>query len=222
MCAQFRPMSWLRIFANRLTYANVVATLALFIALGGASYASLALPRASVGQAQLRAGAVTPAALSFPVGAHIFKQGVPVVIRRGRCDGGEPVPPGQPLPPCRTRQVEGAALGSFILNKSGDVLVSGVVDVRNEATSNTSATVRLGVLAEPETQHGRRLDEESVLVDGEQEEQVPLQALLTLPAGRHTIGLGSYVQYHGGTAGSGEVTIAQASLIATALPAWTR
>jgi hypothetical protein len=44
---------------DRCTYANVVATLALFIALGGASYAAVALPRNSVGSAQLRKDAVT-------------------------------------------------------------------------------------------------------------------------------------------------------------------
>jgi hypothetical protein len=41
-----------------LTYANVVATLALFIALGGASYAALKIPKNSVGPAQLKANAV--------------------------------------------------------------------------------------------------------------------------------------------------------------------
>lgn len=45
----------------RLTYANVTATLALFIALGGTSYAVVQLPRNSVGPAQLRSNAVTSA-----------------------------------------------------------------------------------------------------------------------------------------------------------------
>ncbi len=43
---------------DRLTYANVTATLALFIALGGSSYAALKLPRNSVGSQQIRTGAV--------------------------------------------------------------------------------------------------------------------------------------------------------------------
>jgi len=43
---------------NRLSYANVTATLALFIALGGTSYAALALPRNSVGSKQIRTNAV--------------------------------------------------------------------------------------------------------------------------------------------------------------------
>lgn len=42
----------------RLTYANVVASLALFIALGGASYAATTLPKNSVGTAQIQAEAV--------------------------------------------------------------------------------------------------------------------------------------------------------------------
>ena len=42
----------------RLTYANVVATLALFAALGGVSYAASTLPKGSVGSEQIQAGAV--------------------------------------------------------------------------------------------------------------------------------------------------------------------
>src|SRR4051794_31197651 len=42
----------------RLAYANITATLALFIALGGTSYAALTLPRNSVGSAQIRKNAV--------------------------------------------------------------------------------------------------------------------------------------------------------------------
>src|SRR5207249_3628614 len=43
----------------RVTYANVTATLALFIALGGGSYAAVTLPSNSVGTKQLRKNAVT-------------------------------------------------------------------------------------------------------------------------------------------------------------------
>ena len=45
----------------RLTYSNVVATLALFIALGGGAYAATTLPRNSVGTKQLMKNAVTGA-----------------------------------------------------------------------------------------------------------------------------------------------------------------
>jgi hypothetical protein len=46
---------------RRITYANVVATLALFVALGGAAAAAGMLPRNSVGPNQLKRGAVTSA-----------------------------------------------------------------------------------------------------------------------------------------------------------------
>ncbi len=48
----------IRRLKDRLTYANVMATIAVFVALGGTSYAALTLPRNSVGSAQLRTGAV--------------------------------------------------------------------------------------------------------------------------------------------------------------------
>jgi hypothetical protein len=48
---------------KRITYSNLVATLALFIALGGVAVAATQLPRRSVGASQLKRGAVTTAAL---------------------------------------------------------------------------------------------------------------------------------------------------------------
>lgn len=47
----------------RPSYANVTATLALFIALGGSAYAAHQLPTRSVGEPQLRPGAVTSSKL---------------------------------------------------------------------------------------------------------------------------------------------------------------
>ncbi|MGI8414066.1 MAG: hypothetical protein ACR2QA_16555 [Solirubrobacteraceae bacterium] len=49
---------------GRPSPALVVASLALAVALGGTSYAALALPPASVGTSQLRGGAVTTAKLA--------------------------------------------------------------------------------------------------------------------------------------------------------------
>ncbi len=43
---------------SKLTFANVTSALALFVALGGTSYAAITLPRNSVGTKQLRSGAV--------------------------------------------------------------------------------------------------------------------------------------------------------------------
>jgi hypothetical protein len=46
---------------GKLSYANVIATLALFVALGGSSYAAVQLSRGSVKTKHLAAGAVTGA-----------------------------------------------------------------------------------------------------------------------------------------------------------------
>jgi hypothetical protein len=48
-----------RIVRGRLSYANVMSTVAVFIALGGVSYAAVTLPRNSVGTTQLKKNAVT-------------------------------------------------------------------------------------------------------------------------------------------------------------------
>src|SRR4051794_2655470 len=49
----------LRRVRSGLSYANVVATMALFVALGGGAYAAVTLPKNSVGRRQLKKGAVT-------------------------------------------------------------------------------------------------------------------------------------------------------------------
>jgi hypothetical protein len=46
---------------SRLTYANIVGSVALFVALGGGAYAATKLPAGSVGAKQIRANAVTSA-----------------------------------------------------------------------------------------------------------------------------------------------------------------
>lgn len=43
----------------RLSYANAMATVAVFIALGGSAYAALRVPPNSVGSRQIKAGAIT-------------------------------------------------------------------------------------------------------------------------------------------------------------------
>ncbi len=48
-------------FRAKLTYANVIATIALFVALGGVSFAATQLPRNSVGTKQLKNEAVSTA-----------------------------------------------------------------------------------------------------------------------------------------------------------------
>ncbi len=56
---------------------NAVAYVALFVALGGTSYAAVKLPANSVGSAQLKKGAVTESKLSKSVLAKLNKAGTP-------------------------------------------------------------------------------------------------------------------------------------------------
>jgi hypothetical protein len=86
----------------RPTYANVVATLALFISLGGVSYAALTLPANSVGSRQLRGGAVVAGKLGFPFGIasdRTFNKGVGTGAPscRGPIPCAIPPPPAMPL-----------------------------------------------------------------------------------------------------------------------------
>lgn len=50
--------TWLTRARRRLSFANVTSAIALFVALGGTSYAAITLPRNSVGTSQLRTHAV--------------------------------------------------------------------------------------------------------------------------------------------------------------------
>ena len=52
------PDSRLTRFRKRLSFANVTSSLALFIALGGTSYAAITLPPNSVGRTQIRSSGV--------------------------------------------------------------------------------------------------------------------------------------------------------------------
>lgn len=49
----------MRALRSRLTYANVISTLCLFMLLGGGAYAATQLPKNSVGAKQIKDGAIT-------------------------------------------------------------------------------------------------------------------------------------------------------------------
>ena len=51
----------LRGVRSHLTYANVMATVALFLALGGVGYAAVKLPKNSVGSGQIKNSSITGA-----------------------------------------------------------------------------------------------------------------------------------------------------------------
>jgi hypothetical protein len=54
-----RPFDMTRKLKGKLTYANLMASIAVFIALGGSAYAALRVPPNSVGTRQLKAASVT-------------------------------------------------------------------------------------------------------------------------------------------------------------------
>lgn len=82
-------MGWLR---SRLSFANVTAVIALFVALGGASYAATQLPKNSVGARQLKKNSVN----SSKVRDGSLEAGD---FKAGSLPAGERGPPGQPGPP---------------------------------------------------------------------------------------------------------------------------
>jgi hypothetical protein len=49
-------MQWIR---SHLSFANLVSLIALFVALGGTTYAAVTLPKNSVGARQIKKNAVT-------------------------------------------------------------------------------------------------------------------------------------------------------------------
>ena len=59
-----RPKRIAATVRGRLGFANTISVVALFVALGGASYAAVSLPRNSVGTQQLRGDAVTHSKLA--------------------------------------------------------------------------------------------------------------------------------------------------------------
>src|SRR5215211_6133863 len=89
---------------QRLTYANVTATLALFIAFGGTSYAALTLPKNSVGSKQIRKRAVgsselrTNAVTSRSVRNRTIRTSDLALSTRSSLRGAQG-PPGQTGPP---------------------------------------------------------------------------------------------------------------------------
>jgi hypothetical protein len=82
---------------RRLSYSNVIASLALFVALGGASYAAVALPANSVGTKQLKKSAVSASKLKRnAVSSAKVKDG------SGHCSRGRRVPSDRRVTPART------------------------------------------------------------------------------------------------------------------------
>jgi hypothetical protein len=204
----------MRRLLGTLNYANVAATLALFISLGGASYAAIALPANSVGASQLRSGSVTPRSLAFPLAVRGITDEKAQGLAKGQCNS--PSRPGEaknvlcPAPARRGIRTPGREVG-LTLRTPGELLASAVVGLRDDAQPNTTATVQLHVILD-----GESAASSSVVLAGGQHTQVPIQLLRRMSSGHHTVGIevgASYSSYE-----PGEVVVSPVSLLASALP----
>jgi hypothetical protein len=119
-------------------YADVAATLALVLALGGGAYAATSLPAGSVGSKQLIRGAVSPGKLGFPLGLAqttgtaqptIF----PVVLQS--------CPPGASCPAPAIKAPEPLLTATVKLSRPSKVLVYGSVSGSASASSNLEVSV---------------------------------------------------------------------------------
>ncbi len=187
----------------RTSYANVVATLALFVALGGSSYAALTLPSRSVGTRQLRNGSVTVPKLAFPlaIAAGSLGHAVTVGERGPECPVTPAVCPIRPPRPPRT-----IAVATLKLARPSDVLITGTLSVHESVPSGQSGEDSLAVRGEANVPEPR-LDEAngySATVTGEH--------LIHELAGTHRYYLkaGGYVRF--------PTTATEAQIVAIAMP----
>jgi hypothetical protein len=92
---------------RRISFGNVVATLALFIAIGGVSWAATSLPKNSVGKKQLKSNAVVSKKVkNGSLAAGDFKGGqLPAGPKGSKGPVGQQGPKGQPGAPGATTSV---------------------------------------------------------------------------------------------------------------------
>jgi hypothetical protein len=197
----------------------IVALIALFISLGGASYAVVTLPEHSVGRRQLQPSAVTPSALGFPLGSQGFRVRTKDLVRT-KCNGGIQLRPGEPAPPCSPPPRRGTypeTLGHLALRSAGNVAVTAVADLKSDGTQGSTATVGLAVWIDGDKGAPHPIDQRMLRLGGGEETRVPLQGLVRLLAGRHSVGFGTTVEYSGASS-SGDVVVSAVSVTASVLP----
>jgi hypothetical protein len=206
----------------RLTYANVVATLALFVALGGASYAAVELPAGSVGSKQLRAGSVTQEKLAFSIGATGMTDWTTQELPKA--DGcNAPRPPGAVgVVSCPDLEAtgHGAEPGfkppfereqTIRLSHPGQLMVSGAAQLRNKGPAGSWASVTAAIVVDHVV-----IVRPKVKVEGDSSTEMPLDGVVNVGRGIHhffVVFEASYSSYL-----PGEVRVAPVTLWAAALP----
>lgn len=123
----------------RATYANVVATLALFIALGGTGYAAVSLPRNSVGAQQIKPHSIDNSKIKKgSLLASAFKNGQ---LPRGlRGVGGPAGPKGDSFTLATTLPTGQTETGTYGVYGFGGGLVGGGVSFRIPLAQGLAAT----------------------------------------------------------------------------------
>lgn len=115
--------------ARRSFAAPILGMIAIVISLGGVSYAAIKLPPKSVGPTQLKAKAVGPRALSFPVGlSGTQSDNVGSVITTGFCvapEGGGSAPPCVPNADNKSLKTRVSSTRAGMLHVSGNVNLVG-------------------------------------------------------------------------------------------------
>ncbi len=119
---------------SKLSYANVVATLALFIALGGSSYAALTLPKNSVKARQIAKNAVGASEIKArAVGSSEVRNGS--LLAGDFATGELPAGPQGPQGPQGLSGPAGSALAFAAVASSGDILEA---ESKNVADANVT------------------------------------------------------------------------------------
>ena len=176
----------LRILRERISYANVMATLAMFVGLGGASYAAITLPAGSVGPRQLRAHAVELKDLNFPLGYASITDDKTEELT-GVCPPPTPGPAPDLVAPSGGRTPGREVHLHF--QADGRLAVSATARLESEGAPQTK--VRVGLELIVDEQH---VSYSEVTVAGGQIVQAPIQAFKNVAAGPHTAGLAIYAQ----------------------------
>jgi hypothetical protein len=166
---------------TRLTYANVMSSIALFVALSGGAYA-LSVPKNSIGPRELRAGAVTsPKVKHHSLTASVFTRGTLPVLGGVRAADLNPAP----WPSTVIKSVR------LNLRSSGQVFVLGTVRDVFLTCGASACSAQWGVYVDdhPVPSTGMRLQAAEQASDGYV--FYTLYGLTRrLPRGWHTIRLG--------------------------------
>lgn len=197
----------MRHLTDKLSYANIVASLALFISLGGASYAAVTLPANSVGAKQLQPRSVGLSNLRFPLGTAGLTSNSSKELTNacGPANGVVPI-----LKPRRGGPAPGQEVTVYVPH-AGDLVISAIVGLADESAVQTPVPVALELIVDR-----RQVIAAEATVTSEQRSQVPIQAFKQVLPGKHTVGLA--VEAENCLKGPGHVRLTHVSLIASVLP----